>query len=168
MRSIIRSLSLCLGGGVLAGLGFFGAAAFASHQFSDVPAGSAFHDDIGWLTDHGIASGFPNGTFRPTDAVNRQQASRWLRNYNDGIQMALDDVDPGPGTEFTVTVDCPSGLRAVAGSGAVGTESDLALADSYASEQFQWTVRWETDDDAVVNPGPLQAIALCVPDQATG
>ena len=83
----------------------------------------------------------PDGTFHPTAPVNRQQASRWFRNYNDQIQIAIDNVDPPAGTEFTATVDCPAGMRAVSGSGAVGPDADLALADSYPSETFQWTVR---------------------------
>lgn len=163
MRSVLRTLSLCLVGGLLGGVGFFGATAVASHQFSDVATGNAFHDDIDWLTANGIASGYPDGTFRPANPINRQQASRWFRNFNDQIQIAIDNVDPPAGTEFTATVDCPAGMRAVSGSGAVGPDADLALADSYPSETFQGTVRWESDNDAVINPTTVQAIALCVP-----
>lgn len=33
---------------------------------------------MAWMTDRGIATGWPDGTFRPNDALTRAQASRML------------------------------------------------------------------------------------------
>lgn len=54
--------------------------AVANHQFPDVPPGSAFHDDIDAFIDAGCASGFPDGTFHPDEAVKRQQMARFINS----------------------------------------------------------------------------------------
>lgn len=40
-------------------------------------------DNIQWLLDNGIASGFPDGTYRPSEPVTRGQMATFLRNYDD-------------------------------------------------------------------------------------
>ena len=45
--------------------------AFASHQFPDVPDSNLFHDQIDWMSDTGITTGFPDGTFKPNNNVTR-------------------------------------------------------------------------------------------------
>jgi hypothetical protein len=66
-----------------------GTMAWANHQFSDVPANSAFHESISNLVDAGCATGFPNGTYKPTDPVNRQQIARMLNTC--GGRLATSD-----------------------------------------------------------------------------
>jgi hypothetical protein len=44
----------------------------------DVPAGAAFHDEIMWLIGEGIATGWPDGTFRPTNSTTRQAMAAYL------------------------------------------------------------------------------------------
>jgi len=162
MRTPLRFLTRCLLGGGIAGVGFFGAVAVAD-SFSDVPGSSPFVDDIDWLTDHDIAGGFPGGTFHPTEPIKRQQASRWLRNYNSTLHLVTASVNPGPSDQFEVTVDCPAGERALMGSGAVAPGLDLTLADSYANEEFQWLVRYDAPGNASVDPSQIQATVLCGP-----
>lgn len=163
MASSLRFLARCLLGGALVGVGFLGAVAVAD-SFSDVPGSSPFIDDVDWLTDHDIASGFPDGTFRPTEPINRQQASRWLRNYNSGFHIVTATIDPGPSDQFEATVDCPAGERALMGAGGVAGGLDLTLADSYPNETFQWLVRYDAPGNATVDPTQIQAIVLCGPD----
>jgi hypothetical protein len=91
--ALVTSLvtSLVVGGGALA---------FASHQWSDVTTGNAFHDDIAGFTDAGCGAGYPDGTFRPTQPVLRQQAARFLRSCGTRITHE-DDSESGtlvPGT----------------------------------------------------------------------
>lgn len=45
--------------------------------FSDV-ADSPFADDIAWMVEQGITSGYPDGTFRPTAPVTRQAFAAFL------------------------------------------------------------------------------------------
>jgi len=54
----------------------------ASHQYPDVPDSHTFHSDIGWVTDHNIATGYPNGNFGPEDPVSRGQMAAFLHRYN--------------------------------------------------------------------------------------
>ena len=160
----LRTLCLALAVGLVAGSGFWTVQAVAD-QFTDVPAGNAFAEDIDWLTDQDIASGFADGTFRPTEPVKRQQLARWLRNLSNRMQVAVASVDPAAGDHFTATVDCPDGLRAVAGSGSVAPAvPGLTVSASYPSEVYQWQVDWVGDQ--VVDPTQLQVSAFCIPVQA--
>jgi hypothetical protein len=54
-----------------------GASAMANHVFRDVPTNHAFHDEIGSVSEAGIATGFSNGTFGPAQAVTRGQFAAW-------------------------------------------------------------------------------------------
>jgi hypothetical protein len=46
--------------------------------FSDVPTDHAFSREIEWLNAQGISTGYPDGTFRPGDAVTRQAMAAFL------------------------------------------------------------------------------------------
>ncbi len=49
-------------------------------QFSDVPPGSTFYDDIRCLACRGIINGYSNGTFKPNNNVTRGQLSKIVSN----------------------------------------------------------------------------------------
>ena len=51
-------------------------------RFSDVPVGAPFYADIDWLVDEGIASGYPDGTFKPTAPVTRQAMAAFLYRFS--------------------------------------------------------------------------------------
>lgn len=59
-------------------------------RFQDLPAAAPFASDIYWLTGHGIAAGFADGTFRPVTAVTRQAFAAYLYRY------AHAGLDAGP------------------------------------------------------------------------
>ncbi|MCC5953968.1 MAG: S-layer homology domain-containing protein [Acidimicrobiia bacterium] len=46
--------------------------------FSDVPIGSPFATAIAWAAEEGITTGYPDGTFRPTDPITRQAMAAFL------------------------------------------------------------------------------------------
>jgi hypothetical protein len=83
-----------------------GAMAWANHQFSDVPTNSAFHESISNLVDAGCATGFPNGTYKPTDPVNRQQIARMLNTC--GGRLATSDSLNGDSAIGTSNTTMPS------------------------------------------------------------
>lgn len=56
----------------------FPVAAWASHQFSDVPDSHTFHDEISAVADAGIAEGYEDGTYRPARDVTRQAAAAFF------------------------------------------------------------------------------------------
>ncbi len=56
-----------------------GAGAGAKRTFPDVNASTPHAEDITWLAESGISTGFPDGTFRGGDAVTRQDMAAFLR-----------------------------------------------------------------------------------------
>jgi TolB protein len=67
-------------GGKTTQWGIYGVFAQPNPQvvFSDVPVGSTFYDYINWITCHGIASGYADGTFRPNNNATRGQISKMV------------------------------------------------------------------------------------------
>jgi hypothetical protein len=68
---------LLLGGIVLAAL--LAPAAWANHQFSDVPTASPHHADISAIASVGITGGCAPGLYCPTQAVQRDQMASFIR-----------------------------------------------------------------------------------------
>lgn len=56
-------------------------AADGEGPFPDVPADSPFADDITWMVERGITTGYADGTFRPTNQVSRQAFAAYLYRY---------------------------------------------------------------------------------------
>ncbi len=78
------------------GTGMIGANA-ASAAFDDVPAEGQFSESISRVQEAGIATGFPDGTFRPTNALNRQQAAAWLDRSSGRVGLDINGGLPiGP------------------------------------------------------------------------
>ena len=54
-----------------------------SNKFSDVPSRHQFGKEITWLVSQGITNGWPDGTFRPVDPINRDAMAafmiRWMK-----------------------------------------------------------------------------------------
>jgi streptogramin lyase len=48
------------------------------HGFPDVPPGAAYNDALDWALAQGLVTGFPDGTFRGRDPVNRGQIVNML------------------------------------------------------------------------------------------
>ena len=64
--------------------------ALASHQFNDVLNGHPFHDDISAVAQAGIAAGFPDGGYHPSDPVTRQAMAAFM---NRGLGHIVMDTD---------------------------------------------------------------------------
>lgn len=47
-------------------------------EFSDVPNGYIFADEIAWLADQGITTGYNDGTFRPRSRISREATAAFL------------------------------------------------------------------------------------------
>lgn len=50
----------------------------ASQRFTDVPAGTPHEEHINWLADKKISTGYADGTFRPTQPVNRDAMAAFM------------------------------------------------------------------------------------------
>ena len=54
----------------------------ADASFPDVSASTPHSADIAWLASTGISQGYPDGTFRPMNAVVRQDMAAFLRRLD--------------------------------------------------------------------------------------
>jgi hypothetical protein len=68
------------------------APAGASDTFPDVGDTHPFHDEISWFAERGFTNGYPDGTYKPTNAVTRQAIAAHLHR----LWLALDNTDPEP------------------------------------------------------------------------
>lgn len=102
--------------------GAFVGVAVANHQWSDVPESNFFHDSITNFTDAGCASGYPDGTFRPTEPVLRQQMARFVNSC--GGRLWFDSAE-----SVTVTTSDTSVATAEMVSGAVGDGTGRVLVN---------------------------------------
>ncbi|WP_307030367.1 S-layer homology domain-containing protein [Arthrobacter globiformis] len=50
----------------------------AGKTFKDVPTSAAFAREIGWLAASGVSTGWPDGTFKPITAVNRDAMAAFM------------------------------------------------------------------------------------------
>lgn len=79
----------------------YGGAALATDTFPDVPDDSPFHDEVSEFGDAGCADGFPDGNFRPTEGVKRQQMARFMTRCG-GRVVSDDGFSFSSGTSVTV------------------------------------------------------------------
>jgi hypothetical protein len=91
--------------GLVGGLG----ATAANAGFDDVPSEGQFAEHIESVQEAGIATGYQDGTFRPTRALTRQQAAAWLDRA--AGRSALDFSDQ-TGEQAPVTPADPSRVLA--------------------------------------------------------
>ncbi|CAN7189421.1 S-layer homology domain-containing protein [Arthrobacter sp. LjRoot14] len=73
--------------------------------FSDVPAGAPFVHEISWLSNSGISTGYPDGSFRPLESVQRDAMAAFLfRKAGSPAWFVPPAVSPfkdlGPGDMF--------------------------------------------------------------------
>jgi hypothetical protein len=88
------------------GVGMVGANA-ATAAFDDVPAEGQFAESISRVQEAGIATGFSDGTFRPTNALNRQQAAAWLDRSVSRVGL---DINGGVPEGPTLSAGSPSAV----------------------------------------------------------
>ena len=65
--------------------------------FGDVPDSHPFAVEISWLVTHGIATGFPDGSFRPSAAITREAMAAFM--YRAAGSPAFSDPAESPFTD---------------------------------------------------------------------
>ncbi|MEO6351068.1 MAG: S-layer homology domain-containing protein [Candidatus Limnocylindrales bacterium] len=135
--------------------------ALASHRFSDVPDSNAFHNDIDWLADYGITTGFPDGTYRPGQPVARQAMAAFMHRLSNQFEVVSSDYDPGPLVAYSRSTPCPGDKRPIAGGG-FASSGNLFITGSYPLGSA-WYVTWESDNDVLIDPANLTVFAVCAP-----
>lgn len=64
---------------------------WSATSFTDVPPDHPFHDQIEWLASTGITTGFPDGTFKPGNNVNRASMAAMLRRFTEHLEPGSTD-----------------------------------------------------------------------------
>ncbi|HYF44828.1 MAG TPA: S-layer homology domain-containing protein [Acidimicrobiales bacterium] len=100
-----RITAALVAAGLIGGLG----ATAANATFNDVPEASPFAEHITSVQEAGIATGYADGSFRPTNALTRQQAAAWI---NRAVSRSSLDFSEESGEHTPVTPNDPT--RAVA------------------------------------------------------
>jgi uncharacterized protein YkwD len=54
---------------------------FPNPRFSDVPSHHPFFDEIAWMAQSGVTTGYRDGTFRPGDSVTRGHMAGFMHRY---------------------------------------------------------------------------------------
>ena len=67
------------------------------HAFPDVPAGKWYTDAVRWAAGAGVVTGFPDGTFRPQQAITREalavMTARWILREKLSLSAVTDPVN---------------------------------------------------------------------------
>lgn len=63
-------------------------------RFKDVPVGHQFYKEIGWLAERGITTGYPDGTFRPADGVERAAMAAFFYRLAGSPQYTAPSTSP--------------------------------------------------------------------------
>ena len=71
--------------------------------FTDVPATHPFIDEITWLVDEGVTTGFTDGTFRSVVPVSRQAMAAFLFRYSNTGVATAPPCTAAPFTDVAVT-----------------------------------------------------------------
>jgi hypothetical protein len=67
--------------------------------FPDVADGSVFADGVSWMADFRLTAGFPGGTFKPANTLNRAQLAQFLYRLA-STEPAWDDISLPPSVQF--------------------------------------------------------------------
>jgi len=140
--------------------------------FTDVLPGHPFYDDIEWVAANGIANGYSDGTFRPSDPVTRQSMAAFLHRLSDkGItthQVTASDTAPSLGMKG-VMARCAAGEVVGGGGYEMATISQVVQPLTNAPLQVDgiegWQVTITNDSGAAV---AFDAYAICTAGESTG
>ena len=134
-----------------------------------MPPSHTFYDEIEWLADSGITTGYPDGTFRPGAPVTRQAMAAYLERVHTGISTHESTATfNDPQTSWASDEYCPPGKRPI-GGGAYPNVADIYLYASFPIGNGGWQVRFQ------VVPGggspanvTITSFVTCVPETAAG
>jgi hypothetical protein len=132
---------------VACGVSALAGTAFAAGQFNDVNENHPFFDDIEWMADTGISTGYQDGTYRPGDPVTRQAMSAFLHRANTYEIVVASQAVQNQSTGSAVAF-CPAGTSVVSG-GASHNGNNITISGSFPSaDGSSWTATFEVDDNA--------------------
>ena len=158
-----RTVLLVFAIGALGSLLGGAAAVWADHQFSDVPDGHAFHDEIGSVVDAGCATGFNDGTFRPGSSPTRGQFAYWLNNcggraqYGGSLSSFLNDANDvrsglAPARMNSGAQGGGVSIVVVMGTGSINTSADGSVEWTLVSDDGTTSEELTSANDTIYSP----------------
>lgn len=128
---------------------------FPDPGFDDVPPGHPFEDEIAWIAAAGIASGYPDGTFRPGRTVSRWAAATFLFRTSgdpapdtDEVWCQWSDVCPPDATIGWLTVN------GIMDGYADGTFRPSAPVSRQSMASILYWYRWDREYRALIREHP--------------
>ncbi|MCC5953380.1 MAG: S-layer homology domain-containing protein [Acidimicrobiia bacterium] len=110
--------------------------------FSDVPVSHPFCGHIEWLVGEGLATGFDDGTFRPTAAISRQAMAAFLARAELGESVPACDGD-APFSDVSVSHPFCGHIEWLVGEGlATGFDDGTFRPTDAISRQAAATFLW--------------------------
>ena len=88
-RRFGRKLTVATIAGLLVLAGATSAFAVKQDPFNDVGADNPFRSDVAWMSEHGIADGFPDGGYHPTAPVTRQAMAAFMHRLDTYLVPAV-------------------------------------------------------------------------------
>jgi hypothetical protein len=134
--------------------------------YSDVRVGHPFFEEIDFVTDSGIAEGFPDGTYRPGQPVSRQAMAAFLQRAQ-AYRVIAESASASNVASISTTVVCDRADHVAISGGAIYQGPGRAfIATSGPSFGNGWGVTMATDD-GVLRSMTMTAFAVCVPGSRT-
>ena len=102
--------------------------AFAAFGFTDVAANNVHGAAIQWASDHGIILGYSDGTFKPTNSIQRDQATSMFMRYDTYLRASL----PTGGGSVAGCTECHNDTTLITGKKTAWMESLHGTGTAYA------------------------------------
>jgi hypothetical protein len=144
----------------------------ASAGFDDVPSEGQFAESISRVQEAGIATGFPDGSFRPTNSLNRQQGAAWLDRASSRVGL---DINGGVAIGPTLSAANPSAVTstvemtspaASGGSGWVTIQGGVGGVSTDGASTCPCPIDITVEDEAGTVVGRGRLVALSDPTGA--
>lgn len=137
----------------------------ARPRFRDVPVGTQFRLEIEWLAAQGITTGYPDGTFRPTQPVNRDAMAAYLYRLSGSPGFPAPTVSPfadlTPTTQFYREITWLASTRITTGyPDKTFRPTQPVNRDAMAAFMFRYAERF-------LPPGTCSGVWVAVAGQAT-
>jgi S-layer homology domain len=130
--------------------------AVASPPFSDIGT-SPFEEEIINIANAGIATGFPDGTFRPRDPVNRQQFAAWMNRGGGRVSTDAFGIGPFAGTDPAVVFtggEISAGAAGGVGGFVMVTANVAVVTSNPANCPCRIDIDLVSDEGNVMEGGP--------------
>jgi len=147
--------------------GFVGSSlAGGASGFSDVPEDHPFYDQITFMEQTGIAGGFPDGTYRPSQPVTRQAMAAFISRVAT-YQIGEGAIGAPDVSSLEGDAGCADDFVPVGGAVWADQPDVLVIQSRVNDSRTGWFGRIETDDGSQTNLS-MNIQVICARGQLVG